>query len=176
MSERMRKPWGEQPPPDPHVWNTLGYRGVEQADGRCVIEWDAPPEYCFHAPSGPIVHGGMVAALLDTAMGGACWTMVTDEEDFLTADLRTEFHRSARPGTLRAEGHVVQRNRRVVFCGAELYQDDELDRELALHADRAPLQLTLADMSGVRHRTCLKQTGCGSTMLHLGLTFSHLAN
>jgi len=67
-----------------------------------------------------------IAALLDTAMGGACWTLVEDDEDFLTADLRTEFHRSARPGTLRAEGHVVQRNRRVVFCAAELFQDDEL--------------------------------------------------
>src|SRR5690349_7827294 len=104
----------------------LRYRGVEQADGRAVIEWDAPPEYCFHAPTGPIVHGGMVAALLDTAMGGACWTLMAEDEDFLTADLRTEFHRSARPGTLRAEGRVVQRNRRVVFCAAELFQDGEL--------------------------------------------------
>ena len=51
---------------------------------------------------------------------------MTEDEDFLTADLRTEFHRSARPGTLRAEGRVVQRNRRVVFCAAELYQDGEL--------------------------------------------------
>ena len=103
-----------------------------------MIEWDATPEYCFHAPSGPIVHGGMVAALLDTAMGGACWTLMAEDEDFLTADLRTEFHRSARPGTLRAEGRVVQRNRRVVFCAAELYQDGELRRERTLHPDRAP--------------------------------------
>ena len=83
MSERMRKPWGEHPPPDPHVWNTLGYRGVEQTDGRCVIEWDATPAYCFHAPSGPIVHGGMVAALLDTAMGGACWSLLAENESCL---------------------------------------------------------------------------------------------
>jgi uncharacterized protein (TIGR00369 family) len=116
----------EHPPPDPHVWNTLAYRGLVQAEGHAVIEWDAPVEYCFHSPSGPIVHGGMVAALLDTAMGGACWTLMGEDEDFLTADLRTEFHRSARPGILRAEGRVVQRNRRVVFCAAELFQDDQL--------------------------------------------------
>src|SRR6185437_6473014 len=126
LSRRARRPWGEQPPTDPHVWNTLAYRGVAQADGRAVIGWDAPAEYCFHAPSGPIVHGGMVAALLDTAMGGACWTLMAEDEGLPTADLRTEFHRSARPGTLRAEGRVVQRNRRVVFCAAELYQDDQL--------------------------------------------------
>jgi uncharacterized protein (TIGR00369 family) len=39
----------------------------------------------------------------------------------LTADLRVEFMRAARTGTLRAEGLVVQRNRRVAFCSAELF-------------------------------------------------------
>jgi uncharacterized protein (TIGR00369 family) len=121
MSETRRKPWGEEAPPAPHIWRTLGYRGVEQGGGRSVIEWDAPPEYCFNGPSGPIVHGGMVATLLDTAMGGACWSLMGEGEDFLTAELRTEFMRSARPGTLRAEGRVVQRNRRVVFCAADLF-------------------------------------------------------
>jgi len=121
---RSRVPWGEEPPAAPHVWRTLGYRGVEQGDGRSVIEWDATPDYCFHGPSGPIVHGGLVATLLDTAMGGACWTLMAEDEDFLTADLRVEFMRSARPGTLRAEGRVVQRSRRVVFCAAELHDPD----------------------------------------------------
>ena len=120
---RPRRGWGEEPPAQPHIWNTLGYRGV----GVGEIEWDATPEFCFHDGSGGfIVHGGMVTTLLDTAMGGACWSTLADDESFLTADLRTEFLRSARPGTLRAEGRVVQRNRRVAFCSADLYQDGEL--------------------------------------------------
>jgi uncharacterized protein (TIGR00369 family) len=86
-----------------------------------VIEWVATPDFCFHAPSGPIVHGGMVTTLLDTAMGGACWSVLADEESFLTADLRVEFMRAARPGLLRAEAVVVQRNRRVAFCAADLF-------------------------------------------------------
>jgi uncharacterized protein (TIGR00369 family) len=124
MTPRSRIPWGEQVPPAPHIWRTLGYRGVEQVDGRAAIEWEATPDFCFHAPSGPIVHGGMVATLLDTAMGSACWSLMADDEDFLTADLRTEFMRAARPGTLRAEGRVVQRSRRVVFCEADLFDRD----------------------------------------------------
>jgi uncharacterized protein (TIGR00369 family) len=117
----MRRGWGEEPPPAPHIWRTLGYRGVEQEAGRTVIEWDATPEYCFHSPGGPIVHGGMVTTLLDTAMGGACWSVLAEEESFLTADLRVEFMRASMPGTLRAVGVVVQRNRRVAFCSAELF-------------------------------------------------------
>jgi uncharacterized protein (TIGR00369 family) len=123
MSPR-RVGWGDDAPPDPHIWRTLGYRGIAQANGVSSIEWDATPEFCFHAPSGPIVHGGMVTTLLDTAMGGACWSVLEEHESFLTADLRVEFMRSARPGTLRAEGRVVQRNRRIAFCAADLFDAD----------------------------------------------------
>ena len=120
---RSRRGWGGDLP-SPHIWLTLGYRAVRQGEGESVIEWDATPDYCFHAPSGPIVHGGMVTTLLDTAMGGACWSLLAENESFLTADLRVEFLRAARPGTLRCEGRVVQRNRRVAFCSAELYDGD----------------------------------------------------
>jgi uncharacterized protein (TIGR00369 family) len=118
-----RRGWGEDLPPDPHIWNTLAYRGTEPG----IIEWDATPQYCFHDGSGGhIVHGGMVTTLLDTAMGGACWGELREGESFLTADLRVEFLRSARPGTLLAKGWIVQRNRRVAFCAAELFQKDVL--------------------------------------------------
>ena len=99
---RPRRAWGELPPDAPHIWRTLGYRGVEQGDGRSVIEWEATPEYCFHDGNGGfIVHGGMVTTLLDTAMGGACWSVITGDETFLTADLHAEFMRSARPGVIQ---------------------------------------------------------------------------
>jgi uncharacterized protein (TIGR00369 family) len=110
--------------PAPHIWLTLGYRGIRQGDGEAVIEWEATPDYCFQAPSGPIVHGGMVTTLLDTAMGGACWSLLDEGESFLTADLRVEFMSSSRPGTLRAEGRVVRRNRTVAFCSGELYDGE----------------------------------------------------
>jgi len=110
----------EAPPDAPHAWVTLGYRGIEQSNGVSVIEWDATVDYCFHGGSGPIVHGGLVTTLLDTAMGGACHSVLESGETFLTADLRAEFFRPTRPGTLRAEGRVVQRTKRTVFCSADL--------------------------------------------------------
>ena len=116
-----RRSWVEAPPAPPHVWRTLGYRGIEQADGVSVIEWEAPVEYCFHGTSGPIVHGGLVTTLLDTAMGGACHSILDGGETFLTADLHAEFLRPTRPGLLRAEGRVVHRTTRTVFCAAELH-------------------------------------------------------
>lgn len=113
------------PPSDgEHLWATLGFRRTEWQPGSTTIEWDATPAYCIPASSGPIVHGGMVSTVLDSAMGGACWTVLDRDQVFLTADLRVEFHRSARPGLLRATGTVVRRTRRVVFCAAELFDTD----------------------------------------------------
>jgi uncharacterized protein (TIGR00369 family) len=88
------------------------------------VEWPATEDYTFPAGEGSIVHGGMVATVLDTAMGGACATVLERGESFLTADLRVEFLRAARPGPLRAEGYVVRRTKRVVFCAADLYDAD----------------------------------------------------
>jgi uncharacterized protein (TIGR00369 family) len=107
-----------------HVWRTLGYRRIDWSPGNTTIGWDAPVDYCFPSSGGPIVQGGLVTALLDAAMGGACWTVLDNDQAFLTADLRVEFLRMARPGELRATGTVVRRTRRAVFCAADLYSDD----------------------------------------------------
>jgi uncharacterized protein (TIGR00369 family) len=122
-------PWEELRPGGPHVWRTLGYRRTLTEPGRMEIEWNATEDYTFPDGDGSIVHGGLVGTVLDTAMGGACATVLEAGESFLTADLRVEFMRSARPGPLRADGRVVRKTRRVVFCAAELY--DAEGRHLA---------------------------------------------
>jgi uncharacterized protein (TIGR00369 family) len=104
----------------PHIWRTLGYKRTDWQPGSSTIEWTAIPEYCFPTADGPVVQGGMVTALLDSAMGGACWTVLDNDQVFLTADLRVEFLRAARPGLLRATGTVLRSTRRIVFCAAEM--------------------------------------------------------
>lgn len=103
-----------------HLWTTLGYRRESWGEGSSAVSWDATPEYGFPTSSGTVIQGGLVTALLDAAMGGACWTVLAVDEAFLTADLRVEFLRSTRPGTITATGTVVRRTRRVVFCEAQL--------------------------------------------------------
>src|SRR2546430_4974616 len=117
--------WEDLRPDGPHLWRTLQFRRTLWEPGRQVVEWDAPADYSFPTNAGPIIHGGLVATILDTAMGGACWTLLNAEEVFLTGDLRVEYYRSAKPGLLRAEGRVVRKARRVIFCAADLYQDGE---------------------------------------------------
>jgi uncharacterized protein (TIGR00369 family) len=123
--------WDHRRVEPPHIWHTLGYRRLSWEPGATSIAWDAIPEYCFPTAGGPIVQGGLVTALLDAAMGGACWTVLDREQAFLTADLRVEFLRSAQVGTLSAHGWVVRRTRRVVFCAAELHRGESTGELLA---------------------------------------------
>jgi uncharacterized protein (TIGR00369 family) len=112
--------WDRERVQGPHLWTTLGYRRVSWEPGATEVAWDATEDYCFRTAGGPVVQGGLVTALLDAGMGGACWTVLDRDQAFLTADLRVEFLRSAHIGTLTARGWVVRRTRRVVFCAAEL--------------------------------------------------------
>jgi uncharacterized protein (TIGR00369 family) len=108
----------------PNLWRTLGFRRTHWEPGTSTIEWEATQEYGFLTPNGPVIQGGLVTAILDSGMGGACWTVLNNDEAFLTADLRVEFLRPTRPGLLRAVGQVIRRSKRVVFCAAELFDAD----------------------------------------------------
>jgi uncharacterized protein (TIGR00369 family) len=113
--------WNRLSPDIVHIWNTLGYRSAGAPEGRIALEWDAAAEYSFLDGDRRIVHGGMVATLLDTAMGYVCVTRLSEGGGFLTADLHVEFYRVAAPGLLLAEAEVVHQSRRAVFCAASLY-------------------------------------------------------
>lgn len=105
----------------PGIWTHLGWRLADVEPGRAVLEWEPDTDHSFPAGDNWIVHGGMVTALLDTAMGQATWTLLSSREVFLTADLRTEFHRPTSPGLVRATGWIVHKTRRVAFGAAELH-------------------------------------------------------
>jgi uncharacterized protein (TIGR00369 family) len=116
--------WERLSPDVVHIWNTLGYRSAGSADGASALEWDAPDAYSFLHGEQRIVHGGMVATLLDTAMGYACVARLEAGAAFLTADLHVEFYRVTVPGTLRAEAKVVHESRRAMFCTASLFDTE----------------------------------------------------
>jgi len=105
-----------------HIWRTLDFRRADAPEGGGVaVEWDAPAAYTFPTGERRIVHGGMIATLLDTAMGMVCVESTGPETSFLTADLSVEFYRSAEAGQLRAEAEVVYQSRRAAFCYARVY-------------------------------------------------------
>lgn len=101
----------------PHVWRTMGWQRGPFSSGEATVRWDASEDHAFPGPGGPVVHGGLVSAVLDCAMASAAATL---GGPYLTATLQVDLVRAARPGPLTAHGSVVRRTRAVVFCQGEL--------------------------------------------------------
>lgn len=101
----------------------------EMGDGKGSVTLEVQPK---HLNLGGIVHGGVLASLLDMALGiavvstldrgddpandtGASDSDVGPDEWCATQSLNTEFLRPASEGTLVAEGHVERRGRTAAF-------------------------------------------------------------
>jgi uncharacterized protein (TIGR00369 family) len=117
---------GELPPP-PMV-ALLGLRLVEAEEGRVVFTGEPDPQ--FYNGMG-VVHGGLAAALLDSALGCAINTTMPAGKRFTTLELTIHYTRplTSAVGTVRCEAHVIHVGRRVATAEARV-----VDRRGKLYA------------------------------------------
>jgi uncharacterized protein (TIGR00369 family) len=111
---------GEADPP-PAV-ALLGMSLDEVERGRTVFSLVA--DELHENPMGTM-HGGIVATLVDTAMGCAISSLLPADASFTTLELSTQFVRAitSATGRVQAEGRVVHRGGRVATTEARVYDD-----------------------------------------------------
>jgi uncharacterized protein (TIGR00369 family) len=102
----------------------IGTRIVEVAHGSLVLEGNMTgASHGFPTSRGTIVHGGAIATLADEALASVAFTVAEEGETTVTADLKVDFLRPAKPGRLIARATVRHRTRRLAFCEATVEQD-----------------------------------------------------
>jgi uncharacterized protein (TIGR00369 family) len=111
---------GVQPAPLAHM---LGFRLVSVAPGEAVVEIQTTPA---HANPMGTLHGGVLCAIADTAMGIAHATTLDDGEAGTTLELKINFLRPVWSDTLRAVGKVVKLGRTVSLVECDVF--DTKDR------------------------------------------------
>ncbi|GAA0923196.1 MULTISPECIES: PaaI family thioesterase [Streptomyces violaceusniger group] len=136
----MRWVQSERPADIPSIGRLLGMRFDEVDAGRVVVSLDTCPD--FANPLG-IVHGGIAATLLDSAMGCAVHTTLPAGVGYTTLELKVNYIRAARTDgqTLIAEGTVLHAGRRTATAEGKVL--DEQGKLIAhatttcmiLHAD-----------------------------------------
>jgi uncharacterized protein (TIGR00369 family) len=116
--EQMRAIMDGDVPPPP-IALTLDFTVVEVDEGRAVFAV-TPAEFHYN-PIG-VVHGGLAATLLDSAMGCAVQTTLAAGVRYTTLDLQVSFVRAITrdTGPLRCEGTVLHRGRRVATTEGKL--------------------------------------------------------
>lgn len=67
-----------------------------------------------------VAHGGVAAALIDSAVGLALCTMLDAEEFITTVELKVNFTAPAQLGLLKASGHIIHKGKRIAVGEAEV--------------------------------------------------------
>jgi uncharacterized protein (TIGR00369 family) len=106
--------------PPPPIAVLLGFRLVEVDEGRAVFTGVADE---FHYNPIGVVHGGLAATLLDSAMGCSVHTTLRPGEAYTTAELKVNLVRAINGGTpLRCEGTVLYKGRRQATAEGKLLE------------------------------------------------------
>jgi uncharacterized protein (TIGR00369 family) len=98
----------------------LGVRIRTADDGTARLELDATDEHLNEAGT---VHGGVLATLVDTAMGKAVRSRTGEGDVPATSQLTVTYLRPGRPGRLEATGRVSKQGDHLTVCEADVEQD-----------------------------------------------------
>jgi uncharacterized protein (TIGR00369 family) len=105
--------------PYPPIGATLGFGTFEVGEDFVAVTARAQD---FHYNPIGVVHGGVIATLLDTAAGCAVHATLAAGEAYTSLDLSTKFVRpmTLDSGVVRAEGRVLHRGSRTAVATATL--------------------------------------------------------
>ena len=104
---------------------TLGAELVDISDGRVAIA--VPIEARLSQQDG-FLHAGVVVAALDSACGYAALTLMPEDAEVLTVELKVNLLAPAAGDRLLAEGDVVRAGRTLTVCRGEAFAEDGSER------------------------------------------------
>lgn len=102
-------------------YQAMGMALLEIDEGRALIRVEVQPA---HLNADGILHGGVLPAIADGAMGNALRTLNGSAAQVLTAEVHLHYLRPVRGGALLAEGRLVQSGRRLSFAAVELREEE----------------------------------------------------
>ncbi|HXH20798.1 MAG TPA: PaaI family thioesterase [Dehalococcoidia bacterium] len=100
---------------------TMGLEVLERGDGRVLLEVEGGPH--LMNPNG-VLHGAVLFAAMDTAMGGAVTSLLNKGEICATVEAKINYLSAVRGGKLRAEARVVQKGGRIAVAQATATAED----------------------------------------------------
>lgn len=101
--------------------NWMGMKLVRVGDGESELRLDVQPH---HLNPGKIVHGGVLATLLDSSIGLALRSTIGMTTEHVTIELDVHYLSPARTGALIGKGKAVRVGGRVSYGEGELFTED----------------------------------------------------
>jgi uncharacterized protein (TIGR00369 family) len=98
----------------------LGVRDRAAQDGTARLRLDATEDHLNEAGT---VHGGVLATLLDMAMGQAVRSSTGESDVPATSQLTVTYLRPGKPGTVEVSARVSKQGENLTVCEADVEQD-----------------------------------------------------
>ena len=117
---RVRASFGRQ-----QAMATLGAELADIAAGRVVIALPIAPRL---SQQDGFLHAGVVVAALDSACGYAALTLMPEDAEVLTVELKVNLLAPASGDSLAAEGEVVRAGRTLTVCRGDAYAEQGAER------------------------------------------------
>ena len=95
----------------------LGFHVEELARGRAVLSMRVKP---IHKQIHDVVHGGVIAALADTAAAISCYTVIPVGAEIATVELKINYLSAIPGGKIKAIGKVLRAGRNFVITECEV--------------------------------------------------------
>jgi uncharacterized protein (TIGR00369 family) len=103
------------------VSELVGFRLLSVENGKAVFELEAGPQ---HANPMGTLHGGVLCDVADAAMGIAYASTLAEGESFTTLELKINFLRPFRIGTLTATARMVKAGRTIGVAECDVTDAD----------------------------------------------------
>jgi uncharacterized protein (TIGR00369 family) len=119
-AERVRASFARQ-----GAMATLGADVAEVSEGRVTIRLPIEPRL---SQQDGFLHAGVVVAALDSACGYAALTLMPNDAQVLTVELKANLLAPANGDRLVAEGEVVRAGRTLTVCRGDAYAEQAGER------------------------------------------------
>ena len=106
--------------------HSLGIEFAESDVGECEVRLDVEAR---HMSAAARVHGGVFFSLVDTAMGRAVFSTLSDDRGCATIEAKINYFRPVQQGSVRAIARCTNVSRRTAYAEAEIR--DQEDRLIA---------------------------------------------
>ncbi|HEV3036187.1 MAG TPA: PaaI family thioesterase [Candidatus Angelobacter sp.] len=101
-------------------WRTLGLELKEVTPGRAVFECEVRESLMQMRG---IVHGGVLASIVDSACAVAAISTVYPRANATTISLRVSYLKPLSQGIFRAEGKCIKTGKTICFCEAQVFNE-----------------------------------------------------
>src|SRR5215470_5777491 len=102
-------------------WQTLGMELKEVSAGQAVFEATVHPGLMQNQ----MLHGGVLASIVDSACAVAAISLVFPKQYAVTINLQVSYLRPVTEGRFRAEGKCIKAGKKVFFCEAAVFDQNQ---------------------------------------------------